>query len=283
MSVMDRQSAAPSPRDSELSLYVRQIGSFPRLSALEEAAAVSEYRQRRCPKARERLICGNLRLVIFAARRYTGLGTPLADLVEAGNLGLLQAVDRYDPDQGCRLSTYAMWWIRRAMMDALRDHAGLVRVPEDQRRVRKVCRESRDALAASLGRPPTDDEVAGDVGLTAAELREIDGLSVRCTTGEGEAAAVLDSERAPDAIVSNAELRKRVRGALSSLPEEHATIVRLRFGLDGQGGLTLGEVTRELGLSASHVLHVLDDALRRLAAILSPDEDHPESPQARPA
>lgn len=265
---------------SNLRTYLQQIRGIQRLTREEERDAAIAYRDRRDTGARDRLVCGNLRLVIFAARRYAGFGAPLADLVEAGNLGLLQAVDRFDPDKGSRFATYALWWIRRGMITALQEHGCIVRVPEDRRRARRWCRDARQGLDTTLGRPATDEEVAAELGVSQSELRGIEGSQVH-VEGAGPTAdlkdkvSMLDDVRTmpPDVIAATRELRERIQDCLCELPDDEANAIRMRFGLDGEGGLTLAEITRELGLSAAHVVRLIDAGLRKLAQMLSVNEN----------
>jgi RNA polymerase primary sigma factor len=264
-----------SPTD--LAEYLRQVRPIALLTRAEERELALRLTREGCEEARDRLVCANLRLVVYAAKRYAGLGVPVQDLVEAGNVGLVQAVGRFDPDQGARLSTYAMWWIRRSIVNCLAEH-GLIRIPRQQRRAARACQEVARRLASTLGRPATTEEVARDAGVTPAEVRSaLRGRAPSVAGGEDGLSCLLSltdrREAAPEDAVGTNEMLDRARRGLRSLPGREAEIVRLRFGLGGRSALSVADISRELGMPRTQVLKLLDAALSRLGLLLGVHRD----------
>lgn len=262
------------PTDTDLAEYLRQIRAVPLLTPEEERELSLRYRRSACEQSRERLICANLRLVVYAAKRYAGLGVPLQDLVEAGNLGLLHAVERFDPDKGARFATFALWWIKRAVSRVLADHGCVVRVPDGRQRVNRICRAIAERLSAELGRRATDEEVARAAGLPLKAVRWAGNTprTVAPATDDAghDAMSVMCDERAerPDEALDRQETRQRVRACLGSLPSQEAEIIRLHYGLSGREPLTIKDISRELGLASSRATRLLEAGLERLQLML---------------
>ena len=262
------------PTSTDLAEYLRQVRSVPLLSRAEERDLAEQFQRNGCENARERLICANLRLVVYAAKRYAGMGIPLPDLVEAGNVGLLHAVARFDPARGTRFSTYAMWWIRRSITLALSEHGSLIRIPRGHARALRACRDAAQSISANLGRPATIEEVAQSAGVPVATAGAAEAARGRSSIVGGEQGALsmgsIGDRRTgrPDDVIGSEEVRHKLRAGLRSLPSQEAEIVRLHFGLGCRSALTVGDISRELGLPRAVVARLLQAALKRLELLV---------------
>ncbi|MGD8346034.1 MAG: sigma-70 family RNA polymerase sigma factor, partial [Lysobacterales bacterium] len=173
----DRKVSAARGADRDVTrIYLGEIGRAPLLTA-EEEIQLSRAAQEGCIASRQRMIESNLRLVVNIARAYVNRGLPLLDLVEEGNLGLIRAVEKFDPERGCRFSTYATWWIRQAVERAIMNQCRTVRLPIHVIRELTACLRASRALEQSLGRRPTADELAEEMGVDADNVARLYGLS----------------------------------------------------------------------------------------------------------
>jgi len=225
-------------------------------------------------EARRRLTESNLRLVIGVARRYTGLGMPLLDLIQEGNVGLLRAVEKFDPGRGCRFSTYATWWIRHAILRSLGDQSRTVRIPAHVVQVlRRLSRASRELLQA-LGREAAPAELAAEVGISEELVHSIlrsskEPLPLDSPTGPDESSRLMDmiedpSSPEPEAVTSRRLLREQLHLALAALTATEREVLSMRFGLKDGRFHTLEEVGTGLGMNRERVRQTEGKALRKL-------------------
>ena len=255
--------------------YLDRIGKWGLLTRQEEIALSRRVRQGD-ERARKKLIEWNLKLVVSVAKRYREMGVPFEDLIQEGNIGLMKAVEKFDPDRGFRFSTYATWWIRQAVGRAVSDKGRTIRLPAHMgERLRKVGRAAGD-LSAELGRAPADEEVAERLDWTADEVRQVketipDATSLDEPASNGDGASRLGdlvageaATDAPDAVVVRGMEAAGLREAIERLPEKARYVLVRRYGLDDRDPPTLAELAAELELSRERVRQLQDEAERLL-------------------
>jgi RNA polymerase primary sigma factor len=259
-----------------ISSYFARIGDGALLTHAEEVD-LSRRARAGDAKARARLVEKNLRLVVSVAKKYRGYGVPFEDLIQEGNIGLMKAVDKYDPDRGWRFSTYATWWVRQAVGRAVSDKGRTIRLPVHMgEKMRKMAR-AYNGLSAEVGREPTDVEVAGRLGWTAEKVREIrsampDAASLDKPLGSGDDASELGSlvEDQASSDLSEAIVRNMEVGwlgeAISRLPERHRHVLVKRYGLYEEETATLAQLAEELGVSKERIRQLQREAERMLRA-----------------
>jgi RNA polymerase primary sigma factor len=264
-----------------LARYLGRIGRG-RLLAREEELDLGRRARTGDARARALLIEKNLRLVVSVAKRYRGMGLPFEDLIQEGNIGLMKAADRFDPELGHRFSTYAVWWIRQAIVRAIEDKGRTIRLPvHTAEKVRKAARAHTE-LSVQLGREPTDEEVAERLGWTAREMRAAIGLladviSLDQPVGIEDGSSVLgefiEDERASEisgAVVRGME-NAQLRGRIEEMPDRDRHILVRRYGLDGREPATLVELSNELGITRERVRQLQHNAENRLRGCLAPE------------
>jgi len=266
-----------------LQLYLRQINEIPLLTADEEKILGWSIINDNCPIARDRMIRANLRLVVSIAKNYANRGLTLQDLIEEGNVGLLRAVEGFDPAQGARFSTYGSWWIKQAIKRALINAVQPIHVPAYMVELIAKWKQASRKLENALGRPATMQELADEMQLPLRKLKIIKRAlkAVRtpsqAPTDEqgdsmnfGDLVADHRAKGPGDGMVRDDELRT-IRKLLDAIDEREARILRMRFGFDGQEPLTLKQIAQEIGISRERVRQIADEALQKLNAQLNDD------------
>jgi RNA polymerase primary sigma factor len=270
---MSKHATRPRKADPETPALL--AGYFARIdkgSLLTHAEEVDLSRRARTgdKRARQRLIEKNLRLVVSVATRYRDTGLPFEDLIQEGNIGLMKAVEKFDPDRGFRFSTYATWWIRQAVQRAVVDKGRTVRIPVHMsEKVRKTSR-AKNELSKEHGREPAVEEVARHLGWEVEEVREALRATTNVTSlsrlvgpnGDTELGELVLDERVPDtpeAVIREMEAIG-LQTAVELLPERKRHVLVRRYGLDGRKRATLEELARELGISRERVRQVQIEA-----------------------
>lgn len=267
----------PNDSDSSLKVYLREIARTPLLT-VEDETALAERVQKGDEKARAKMIRANLRLVVKIAQDYAGYGLPVTDLISEGNIGLMKAVERFDPKRGGKLSTYAAWWIKQSIKRALANQSKTIRLPVHM--VDKIAKVRRISLmlTEALGREPSDEELAEEVGLPRQKLAMIKLASQRPTSldapvNEGESteySEVIGDERAsnPLDILVDKNLHGQLNGLLDLLDERERRIIDIRFGLAGTKPMTLEEVGTLFGVTRERIRQLQNSAIIKMRKAL---------------
>jgi RNA polymerase primary sigma factor len=259
-------SETPEP----LARYLAQIGQD-RLLTHEEEIDLSKRARAGDKQAREKLIEKNLRLVVSVAKKYRGMGLPFGDLIQEGNIGLMKAVEKFDPDRGYRFSTYATWWIRQAVQRAVADKGRIIRLPvhvgEKRRKMARVYYQ----LSAELAREPTDEEVARKLGWDVGRVKDVKSAIPDATSLNRPLSSEEDSSELGDYIEDEREssiasqvVREleghRLMESVERVPERQRRVLVRRYGLDGEKPATLAELSEELGVSRERVRQLQREA-----------------------
>ena len=267
---------------SGIQLYLNEIGKFPLLSR-EEEVELAEKIKAGDRKARERMISSNLRLVVKIAYDYQDYGLPVTDLISEGNIGLIKAVERFDPEKGGKLSTYASWWIKQSIKRALANQSKTIRLPVHLvDRISQIHRVSRQ-LAEELGREPTNEELGDNLQISASKVAHLKSVSTRPTSlnapiGDDqqgtELGDVVGDENAPSPF--DRLNQKSIQGDLSELighlEKRESEIIKLRFGIERDSPLTLEEVGRIFGITRERVRQLQNMALLKMRRIMFSNE-----------
>jgi RNA polymerase primary sigma factor len=287
-----------------LALYLKQISRYPLLTAEEEIsigesiqkarARVTELDaeppeggtpeelwrldrekwERELIQVKHRMISSNLRLVVSIAKNYQHRGLSLLDLIDEGNIGLIEAVERFDYTRGCRFSTYGTWWIRQAIIKSLADKGRVIRIPIHMLNTIKKCYFVAKQLTQELGRDPNPDELAQKLGMEAKKVKEIMKLSqetasLDTTVDEDNVTHLSDlikDENAAEPFeeVFSMALQDTLSGVLKNLSKREIMIIQLRFGLNGEGPRTLEETGKLLGITRERVRQIQEKAIQKL-------------------
>jgi RNA polymerase nonessential primary-like sigma factor len=273
----------PEAADAQMDatrLYLNEIGISKLLTA-EEEVYFSRLAQKGDQAARQRMIESNLRLVVKIARRYMNRGLALLDLIEEGNLGLIRAVEKFDPERGFRFSTYATWWIRQTIERAIMNQTRTIRLPIHVVKEINVYLRAARKLAQSLDHEPSSEEIADLLDKPIDEVKRMLGLNERVTSvdtpfGKDADKPLLDTiadekSHDPTVDIQNDGLNANLDRWLSKLNDKQREVVERRFGLHGYENSTLEQVANELGVTRERVRQIQMDALRRLRDILERD------------
>ena len=263
----------PYERPSAIHLYMREVGEVALLTPEEEVVLAARIKGGD-EEARQHMIRANLRLVVKIAREYDGLGLPLLDLINEGNIGLMKAVDKFDPAKGAKFSTYSSWWIKQSVRRAIANQAKTIRLPSHV--IEKLCRLRRASLKLqeTLGREPTNEELALEVNLPARKVASMRTAAIRpasleMSLGDDETSRLADLVPDESAVAPYQELDDRtvtdlLRDLITKLDQREARILRYRFGLDGGAEKTLEEVGEYFGVTRERIRQLQNAALAKL-------------------
>jgi RNA polymerase primary sigma factor len=264
-----------------LETYLREINETALLTAADEKELARRIADGDV-QARDRMVRANLRLVVNIARGYTGKGLSLQDLIEEGNLGLLRAVEGFDPDMGTRFSTYASYWIKQSIKRALINSAKTIRIPAYMVELLSKWRRATTRLSEELGRTPTPEEIARVLGLPKKKLpivkKAIRVYNATPQTDQSESGwtlgdMVMDERlKSPEDELLETDVLAHVRSMMQTMDPREATVLRMRFGLDNTEPHTLKEIGEQLGLTRERVRQIETEALRKLADNLENDQ-----------
>ena len=268
-----RASRKSSFEESSLDQYLKEISAYPLLTREQEVDLAGRIRTGE-EEALDKLVRSNLRFVVSVAKKYQNQGVALGDLINEGNLGLIRAAHKFDETKGIKFISYAVWWIRQAILQALAEQSRIVRVPLNRAGTLHRIGKRSSALLQELGREPTVDEIADGLDLTHDEVEKTlaisqTHLSLDAPLTPGEDNRLLDYlpdqfGRGPEEETYDKALTDVVDEALGSLKEREAKVLRLYFGLDGQEPMTLEEIGSLLGITRERVRQIKERALVRL-------------------
>jgi RNA polymerase primary sigma factor len=263
--------------DTAIKLYLREIGQVQLLTPQQEIELAARIKKGD-KKAREQMIKANLRLVVKIARDYEGIGLPLLDLISEGNIGLMKAVERFDPAKGGKLSTYGSWWIKQSIKRALANQSKTIRLPVHL--VDKISKMRRTALKLQeiLGREPTDEELADELCISPMRVSQMRTAAIRPASldapiGDEDSnnfAEVVQDENAdtPYEQLEEKTVTRMLQELVKTLDTREATILRARFGLDGGSQKTLEEVGEKFGVTRERVRQIQNIALKKLRKMI---------------
>jgi RNA polymerase primary sigma factor len=276
----DEDRRLNSESASAITLYMREVGQVPLLTREEEVQLAARIK-RGDRRAREHMIRANLRLVVKIAREYEGLGLPLLDLINEGNIGLMKAVERFDPAKGGKLSTYSSWWIKQSIRRGLANQGKTIRLPVHVADKIYHLRLAELRLQETLGHEPTEEELAQELNTTPRRIAALRTAAIRPASLDaplGDADSSRLGEVVPDemAINPSESLERRTTTVkmlelVEKLPDREARILRFRFGLGGGTEKTLEEVGKKFGVTRERIRQLQNLALRKLRQMLEQD------------
>jgi len=268
---MEKKTVKDSNR--ALSRYLEEIGKYSPLKPDQEVDLAQRIRKGERGALRE-LTEANLRFVVSVAKDYQGQGLPLTDLINEGNLGLIKAAKRFDETRGFKFISYAVWWIRQSILQALAEHSRIIRLPQNRvGMISKITREA-EVLEHQYERTPMQDEIASELGLNANDVADAIKISKRHHSldtpfREGEDNALIDvlhdhGQRPPDSALMTESLKQEIRDSLNTLKDRERDVIKMYFGIDREYALTLNEIGEEFNLTRERVRQIKENAIRRL-------------------
>ncbi len=259
--------------DRSLDLYLREIGETPLINAAEEVELAKKIRKGD-QKALEKLTKANLRFVVSVAKQYQNQGLSLADLINEGNIGLIKAAKRFDETRGFKFISYAVWWIRQAILQALAEQSRIVRLPLNRVGTLHKIGKVSSSLQQDLGREPSPNEIAEELSLTEGEVSDTlkisnSHLSLDAPFSSSEDNSLIDiledeMQPSPDESLLSESLRVEIEKALDTLTPREAEVINLYFGLNHEKPLTLEEIGARFSLTRERVRQIKEKAIRRL-------------------
>jgi RNA polymerase primary sigma factor len=265
--------AVPRQSVDAFTLYIREIGETPLITPKEEIALAKRIKKGD-KAAREHMIKANLRLVVKIARDYESYGLPLLDLINEGNIGLMKAVDRFDPKKGAKLSTYASWWIKQSIRRAISDQGKTIRLPVHVGDKLLHIRRAEAKFQDEFGRLPTDDELSGELGIAPKRIAQYRQASIRPASldapiGDDDSNSISEIVADEKAETPYEQLEEKtdttlIHEILPTLDAREQTILRARFGLGGDDEQTLEEIGQKLGVTRERIRQIQEIALAKL-------------------
>jgi len=268
-----KDSGVRDRTNRSLSKYLEEIGQYEPLSPEEEIAVAKKVKEG-SQEALEKLTTANLRFVVSVAKDYQGQGLPLSDLINEGNLGLIKAAYRFDETRGFKFISYAVWWIRQSILQALAEHSRIIRLPLNRvGNITKISKAS-EKLQHDLKRKPRPGEIADELDMKPEEVSDAIQISRRHYSldkpfREGESNSLMDviedsQGEEPDEDLMSESLKQEVMDALSTLSDRERTVLEMYFGIGRDYALTLNEIGDEFGLTRERIRQIKEKALRRL-------------------
>ena len=262
--------------DDSIKSYMKSISSIPLVKRADEAE-LAKLIEAGSDEAREKMIVGNLRLVVKIAHDFKSLGVPLSDLIAEGNIGLMKAVEKFRPDKGAKFSSYGAWWIKQSMRRAIADQSRVIRIPiQSAVKIKKIQKASLE-LAERLGRIPTEKEIADELEISEKTVQTLKGsansnvVSLNAFFQVGEEGSLSDilpdlSSYTPEESLDEQEIRTYIRKVIDTkLKERERLILKLRYGIGGGQPKTLEEVSEIIGRTRERVRQIQHQALRKVA------------------
>jgi len=261
--------------------YLKEIRTIPLLTAQEEIE-LSKKALKGDKKARAKMIRANLRLVINIAKHYSSPSTPLLDLIEEGNIGLMKAVEKFNPNRGFRFSTYAAWWIRQSVIRSISDQSRVVRIPVYMNELMSKWKKTKESLSQKLKRQPQQEDIAKKMKLSVERVSEISSFTNKTTSLESSVGDENDTElkeliedkttASPDSEVNTFIEKEKMDDLLENISERERDILDLRFGMEDGSPQTLAEVAKKLGVSRERVRQIEANALKKLRKFIAKQE-----------